>query len=387
MALKNRVKGQLIEQLERRFLMSVTVPMPAGGQSVHQPAVASNDGNDRENGPIIPDLSKNPQLAVSTVPANGDVNPYGVAFVPQNIAKGGRLHPGDILVSNFNNSTNAQGTGTTIVDISPAGKQSLFFQGKTGIGLTTALGVVQRGFVLVGNLPTTDGTSATVQQGSLIVLDRFGKQVLELKDKQFLDGPWDLTLRDEGPQAVVFISNALNGTVTRLVLAIPRPDNGHAPRVESETTIGSGYAHRTDPNALVIGPTGVAYDVRRDLLYVASTGDNAVYAIDNAGGRTKDAGKGRIVYQDAKHLRGPLGLALTPDGTLLTTNGDAVNSDPNDNSELIEFSPTKGFIAERQIDTMPGAAFGLATNFSNDAVTLAAVDDATNVLDIWIVKR
>src|SRR6516165_9789981 len=71
--------------------------------------------------PIIPNLTPTPQLTASTVPPNGDVNPYGVAFVPKGFAKGGPLQSGDIVVSNFNNSSNQQGTGTTIVQISPEG--------------------------------------------------------------------------------------------------------------------------------------------------------------------------------------------------------------------------------------------------------------------------
>jgi hypothetical protein len=49
----------------------------------------------------------------STIPANGDVNPYGVAFVPDGFAPGGTITAGDVLVSNFNNGANQQGTGTT----------------------------------------------------------------------------------------------------------------------------------------------------------------------------------------------------------------------------------------------------------------------------------
>src|SRR6516165_9556997 len=101
----------------------------------------------------------------STVPTNGDVNPYGVAFVPANFPRGGTLNPGDILVSNFNNNQNLQGTGTTITRITPGGQTSTFFQGPPGLGLTTALGILQKGYVIVGNLPTADGTPATVQQG------------------------------------------------------------------------------------------------------------------------------------------------------------------------------------------------------------------------------
>ena len=76
--------------------------------------------------PIIPNLPPT-FLSASTVPHTGDLNPYGVAFVPNGFPQGGPLHAGDILVSNFNNSGNSQGTGTTIVDISPSGRQKLFF--------------------------------------------------------------------------------------------------------------------------------------------------------------------------------------------------------------------------------------------------------------------
>ncbi len=97
---------------------------------------------------------------VSTVP-NGNVNPYGVAFVPAGFPAGGLLQPGDILVSNYNNNQNLQGTGTTINF--RAGQQTLFFQAPTGSGLSTGLAVLKAGFVLEANMPTKDGTSATVQ--------------------------------------------------------------------------------------------------------------------------------------------------------------------------------------------------------------------------------
>ena len=97
----------------------------------------------------------------STVPANGDVNPYGVAVIPQST---GRLHQNNILVSNFNNKANVQGTGTTIVQITPGGHRSLFAKVSPhlhgcpgGVGLTTALTVLRSGWVIVGSLPTKGG--------------------------------------------------------------------------------------------------------------------------------------------------------------------------------------------------------------------------------------
>src|SRR4029077_11552883 len=78
---------------------------------------------DDDDRPFLP----GPVRAVSTVPANGDGNPYGVAFVPPNFPAGGTINPGDILVSNFNSSSGLQGTGTTIVDVPPNQPAFQFF--------------------------------------------------------------------------------------------------------------------------------------------------------------------------------------------------------------------------------------------------------------------
>jgi hypothetical protein len=59
-----------------------------------------------------------PTETVSTIPTSGDVNPYRVAFVPEGFPAGGKLNPGDLLVSNFNDANNIQGTGTAIINIS-----------------------------------------------------------------------------------------------------------------------------------------------------------------------------------------------------------------------------------------------------------------------------
>jgi hypothetical protein len=337
-----------------------------------------------EDDSILASLPSSPSLSVSTVPSNGDINPYGVAFVPHGFP-GGMLSGGDIIVSNFNNSTNAQGTGSTIVRITKSGGMSVFFQGpKTGLGLTTALGALRRGFVLVGNVPTTDGSCSTVQPGSLLVIDRTGTQVASLANSSTLDGPWDLAIHDEGDHAQVFVSDVLSGTVVRLDVSVSEHTGV---QIQGATQIASGYLHRCDPNALVVGPTGLAYDAEDDVLYVASTGDNEIFAIANARKTTHDAGMGTLVYQDNAHLRGPLALALGGDGHLLTTNGDAVNTDPTHPSEMVEFTKAGKFVAQMPVNsTGIGGAFGLALKGSDDQFRLVAVDDINNALDVWIVR-
>jgi hypothetical protein len=319
--------------------------------------------------PLLP-----PSLVTSsTVPPNGDVNPYGVAFVPQGFPRFGTIGPGDLLVSNFNNQANLQGTGSTIVKIVPNGKPAVFFQGGTGFGLSTALGVLKAGFVLVGNVPTSDGTFATIQPGSLLVLNRTGNVVAQWTPAMAkIDGPWDLTIFDAGNKAKVFVSNVLNGTVVRLDVVI----NENGVQIVAATQVASGYPFRSDPAALVVGPTGLAYDPQRDVLYVASTVDNAIFAVFGAGNTRHDGGKGVLIYSDRAHLHGPLGLALGPNGDLFTANGDAINSDPNQPSEIVEFTPQGRFVAQLSVDPSQGGAFGLAfSHVREDVVHFAAVDD------------
>jgi len=281
---------------------------------------------------------------------------------------------------------NQQGTGTTIVRISPSGSESVFFQGPStpgALGLTTALGVLKSGFVIVGSVPATYdsmGNLLSVGQGSLMILDKHGTVLTTLSNSKLLDGPWDLTINDSGDKADVFVSNVLNGVVTRIDLSIP---NGGNPSVVSMTRIASGYLTRTDPAALVVGPTGLAYDPRKGLLYVASTGDNEIFSVSHAADRTTDAGMGKLVYKDDAHLRGPLGLVLAPNGNLIATNGDAVNGDPTQPSELVEFTPSGKFVSQFSIDPNQGAAFGLAVSDENGLVRFAAVEDGTNKVDIW----
>ena len=63
------------------------------------------------------------KTVASTIPANGDVNPYALLVAP---ISAGKIVKGDLLVDNFNDKGNDQGTGSTIVQVTPQGKVSLF---------------------------------------------------------------------------------------------------------------------------------------------------------------------------------------------------------------------------------------------------------------------
>ncbi len=317
---------------------------------------------------------------VSTVPSNGDVNPYGVAFVPRQFPTG-TVNPGDILVSNFNNNQNLQGTGTTIVDV-PAGtggSVSVFFQGSGLLGLTTALNILRNGFVLVGNFPSPDGTCGNAGNGSILVINSSGHQVQTIADPSFINGPWDSTLFDRGDKAKYFIANGLTGTVVRLDLAV----GASGVTVEGKTQIASGYLHQCDPVTFVDAPTGLVYDPQLDVLYVASSADNAIFAVNDAGSATHDRGRGRVIYESTKRLHGPLGMIMAPNGNLVVANNDSINPDPAQPSELVEFTTTGRFVKEISVDSNFGGSFGLAVETSDNTVHFAAVDDNVSTLLDW----
>lgn len=341
----------------------------------------------------------------STIPGNGDVNPYGVFRVPRSV---GLLNEGSILVSNFNNSKNLQGTGTTLVQIAPDGTFSLFAQIDPksspasnctgGIGLTTALVVLRSGWVIVGSLPTTDGTAATAQAGCLLVLDSNGNVVETIIDP-LINGPWDMTVLDKsfeaedwvfaahghGGEAVLFVTNVLNGTVAgggntvnegTVVRVNLQVEPTTAPVVKSLTVIGSGFPERTDPAALVIGPTGVALDKHKAVLYVADSLNNRIAAIDHPQTRQTSAGTGTTISSGGS-LNDPLGMTLSHKGRILTVNGN--------DGYLVETTRQGVQVSKTLLDntgTPPGAGtlFGL-TDVPGQGVYF--VDDGTNTLNLF----
>lgn len=330
-------------------------------------------------------LKDQPALSASTVPATGseagDQNPYGVLVVP---FESGALHRGDILVSNFNDAANDQGTGSTIVRVDPAtGMQTPFFDAGSPIGLTTALVALRSGFVVVGAAQRTSSTPPSVQNGSLLFLDSNGSVVLTLTDSALLNGPWDATVDEHDVDAPrLFVSNVLSGTVVRIRLRV-RPHNTPVLSVESITKIASGFLTRTDPAALVVGPTGLALDEDCHHLFVADTGNNRIQVID-ADARF-DQGPGSTVFSGPP-LAGPLGLVHVPGvDHLVAVNGDAVSTTPPTAPNLaVEITEHGRLVASRQLDDSgtPGALFGIALARFQGELSLVWVDDNTSSVSV-----
>jgi hypothetical protein len=316
----------------------------------------------------------------STVTDNGDLNPYAVIVAP---VSAGKVEKDDVLVDNFNNITNLQGTGTTIVGYRPSSRKTYLFtrlpqtipQCPGGIGLTTAMTMLKTGWVIVGSTPSTDGTTATKGDGCLLVLDPTGKLVAAWSGPTIND-PWgNMAVVDKGATATLFISMAGFGlpppnvldpatslpvvlrraTVLRLEVSIPE---GKPPVLLSQTVVGQGFAARADLDNFLLGPTGLALGPD-DTLYVTDGLDNVITAIPNATTRTDSGGTGRVVTQDGL-LSWPLAMAWSPEGHLLVCNGK--------DGRLVEVDPVAGkqiyaqWINTDQAQSPPGNGdlFGIA---------------------------
>ena len=140
------------------------------------------------------------------------------------------------------------------------------------------------------------------------------------------------------------------------------------------TRIASGYAHRLDPAVLVIGSCGLAYDSRHDALFVASTGDNAIFRVANARTSTADNGTGTVLFNDQVHLHGPLRLVFGPNSHLFAANSGG--PDPNNARDVVELTDRGQFVSQQTVDPKSGGGFSL--HFTRDATgvrRLAWVND------------
>lgn len=309
-----------------------------------------------EQSGLLPTLHRHITLA-SMVTVNGDFNPYAVVVAP---VSAGKLRKDDVLVTDFNNVSNLQGTGGTIVQYDPATHKLGVFvslpqhlaQCPGGLGLSTAMTMLKTGWVIVGSTPSNDGTTRTMGPGCLLVLSPDGTLVTTWTGPKISD-PWgNMAVIDQGTRATLFVSMSGFGvpgpqdidpktgyplvvhkaTILRIDLSIPA---GKPPVITSETVIADGFGQRADRDAFLIGPTGLAL-AADGTLYASDALGNRITAIPNAATRTSSAGLGRTVTQDGLLTR-PLAMCLTPDGHLLVinaTHGEVVELDPATGKQL-----------------------------------------------------
>lgn len=324
---------------------------------------------------VLAQLHQATTIGSTVDPTNGDQNPYGLDIA--RITKG-KLTAGDLVVSNFNDAANVQGTGTSIIALHamPGSKPrhiiaSSLLRGPTELtidpddNIFNAVFVAQR--VLIYN--ASGGFEAA------------------------LNGPWNkpfgityALLGGVNGQRAFYESNA---GPTGSIVRINRDRDGDS---FSFQTIARGFPVNGGVPGTELGPSGLQYDNTRDRLYIVDGTNCTAYYFEHAstipanaivvnpGGKTFSglfASRAHVLFSGAP-LNGPISSALLFNGNLVIGN----TTEPNGMNNMVEISPVGKVLDVKNVDTGAGGAiFGMvASGTSVSDTKLYFNDDNANAV-------
>ncbi|MHB1845591.1 MAG: hypothetical protein ACYCWW_12255 [Deltaproteobacteria bacterium] len=273
-------------------------------------------------------------VASTTDPTNHDTYPFALAIspavaYPNGTVAGLHLQAGDLLVSNFGDSTGAQGKGTTVELIrpsDPAPEAQTFFSGASAVASIAISGAGNPWFAEFGS----DGNPAapvqvTTPTGTLAGGGSFAPGSVP--------GAWGMGFNGQKPPlAAFFATDALHGTLLRIQVVPGMFNTG------SLTEIAHGFGVSGNPPpagkslaASINGPQQMLYvkggTQAADLLYVADTVGNRIVVVHDPSNAGVDAvnasgsvtGAGSVVFAGPP-LDGPSSVTSNLDGNLVVTN-------------------------------------------------------------------
>jgi hypothetical protein len=344
------------------------LPASTGGSAVQSMRQAMPDTDTS----ILKLLTKQTVIGSTIDPKLHQLNPYGLTVAPKTV---GDLTAGDLVVCNFNDSKNVQGTGYTIVALHPApgSKPSLISDNSTLVGCA-ALALD----------PGDNIWAAAFSSDDNPVISPSGKLEVNIKGKIF-DHPWgQIYAQPKSGAAAFYESNAADGTVVRINLGSKF----------TYDVIAKGFAVNHGKPGSIFAPAGLAYEPTGDILYVTDGTNNTVVAFENvtkipAGGITVGADGKTFSGPDAKDahlifagkpLDGPISTALFFNGNIVVGN----TGNPNGENLVVELSPSGKVLDVANVDKgSAGAIFGMvATGTNADNTKLYFNDDNDNNLQV-----
>ncbi len=317
---------------------------------------------------------KNQVVIGSTVDSvYGQLNPYGLTVAP---STAGVFTKGDLVVCNFNDNTNTQGTGYTIVALhpTPGSTPKLVAADPTTLVGCNALALTPNDTIWAAAFSANDNPVFS-SSGSLLT--------------NFSGSPFNHPFGQTYAQpmkgsAAIYESNAGDGSIVRINL-------GSSMTAE---VIATGFPINGGQPGSILGPSGLQYERRHDTLYVVDGQNNSVTAISKvsgihagclkvtANGKRFEGGcrsRARVIFSGPP-LNGPISSALLFNGSLVIGN----TLDPDGKNLMIALNPAGHVLDVRNVDTGPaGALFGMVATGTNAANTkLYFNDDNDNNLQV-----
>jgi hypothetical protein len=334
-------------------------------------SVVALDSDD--SSPILPLFGRN--LTIGSTIVKGEQNPYGLDVAKSN---SGPIKTGDLVICNFNNSANVQGTGSTILALHPVegSTPTLIAQDPSLVGCD-ALALSPNDVSWAAAYGANDNPLVAASGSVLSTLPA---------------GPWrgpfgEAFSPKQGPfgKAAFYVTNAGDGSLVRV--------NILSAGGFSFDVIATGFAINGGAPGSILGPSGLQYDAKNDNLYIVDGADDSLVVLRHvstipAGGIALQNGtfggpfhKRALRIFSGSPLNGPISSALLPNGHLVLGN----TLDANGSNIMVEISPgRRSVVATKNVDTgAAGALFGMvATGTSDDDVQLFYNDDNSNSLKV-----
>jgi hypothetical protein len=320
---------------------------------------------------VLATLDDERTIGSAVDPVTGDVNPYGL-----DVAKvtAGKLTAGDLVICDFNDKANVQGTGTAIVALHPVvGSKPIHIANFEELFGCDALALAPNDIIWAAVFSDNDNP----------LIGPFGKLLTPL-DEPFWHHPFGEAFAQPTnanfPPAF-YVSNAGDGSLVRVAIT----QNGFR-----FTTIATGFPVNHGVPGSILGPSGLNYQAAGDVLYVVDGTNNALYAISNVSSvgangivvnnlsfSGPDAADARVVFSGAP-LNGPISSAILPGGNIAVGN----TLDPNGKNLIVEISPAGKVLFVKNVDKgAAGAIFGMvATGATPATAKLYFNDDNANAL-------
>ena len=322
---------------------------------------------------ILSHLNTTTTIGSAVDPLNGDQNPYGL-----DIAKtsAGSIAAGDLVVCNFNDAANVQGTGMTIIALHPQpGSMPTHIAQDGSLLGCDALALAPNDNIWAAAFAANDNPIFT--PGGVLFTTLPG-------------GPWHHPFGQTfapkaGPFGVAafYESNAADGSVVRIDI--------HPGPSFTFDIIATGFAVNGGAPGSILGPSGLQYDAKHDRLFVIDGANNTVVsfrhvstipqggiAVSGTSFSGPFARRARLVFSGAP-LNGPISSAFLPDGHIVLGN----TLDPAGQNLMIEIAPHSGRVLDvKNVDTgAAGALFGMvATGHDKSDAILYFNDDNDNTV-------
>lgn len=296
-----------------------------------------------------------------------DVNPYGL-----DIAKvtSGNIMAGDLVVCNFNDPGNVQGTGNTVVALHPVvGSTPVTIAKSNALTGCNALATAPDGHIWAAAFKANDNPILTAD-GSIVTT--------------LQNGPWNHPFGETFASGAFYVSNAGDGSLVRV--SVGSGNNF------TFTIIATGFPVNGGKPGSILSPSGLNYQASNDRLYVVDGTNNALYAIDNVSSVTGNgivvnglsfsgpfAANAHVVYSGSP-LNGPISSAILPGGNIAVGN----TLDPDGQNLIVEISPAGQVLDVKNVDTgAAGAIFGMVASGTSASTTkLYFNDDNDNAVKV-----